>query len=335
MESYIETRVISLNSLYANIKKNGTFNSDVVFTFKNILKDENDITRSTIQIINALIPVSYYCINYTNDNLNMYYSNIDPENNYSLPIIRGNYNSSNLITEMKAKLGSIGFNFNITISRITGKLTFYANAFFGLVGNAFGVVLGLGAGITYQATYAVNSLGNYNITCPYPLNLLGIKKIKVISNALSTYSLDSYGTGNNNIINTVPITAPPFGLIVFNQITNPLILRPKIINEIDIQLVDENNEFVNFNNIHWSMTLQLDITRVRPALAETPTTINEILLRQIDKDIQSLDTDVKTQGNSAEDGNQGSDDNQNTLAEPDQEIDPTNTLDFLQYSGGI
>ena len=333
METYNETRVISLNSLYANIKKNGTFNSDVVFTFKNILKDEPDITRSTIQIINALIPVSYYCINYTNDILNMYYSNIDPENNYSLSITRGNYNSSNLITEIKAKLASIGFGFNIVISRITGKLTFYANAFFALVGNAFGIVLGLGSGITYQASYAVNSLGNYNLTCPYPLNLLGIKKIKVISNALSTYSLDSYGTGNNNIINTIPITAPPFGLIVFNQITNPLILRPKIINEIDIQLVDENNEFVNFNNIHWSMTLQLDIVRIRQALVEQPKSINDIIIGQLDKDIQALDADIRTQNS----GNQGSDDNQNTLAEtePDQEIDPTNTLDFLQYSGEI
>ena len=64
METYTETRIISLNSLYANNKKNTTFLSDLDFYFKNVLKDETNIVRSTIQLVNAQIPVSYYTINY-------------------------------------------------------------------------------------------------------------------------------------------------------------------------------------------------------------------------------------------------------------------------------
>jgi hypothetical protein len=118
-----------------------------------------------------------------------------------------------------------------------------------------GVILGFNTTLG-----SVNPTGVNILSAPFSLNLLGVKKIKIISNAFSTYSFDSFGTGNNNIITTIPITAPPFGLIVFNQFTNPLILRQKTINEIDIHLVDENNEYINFNNINWSILFCLYIT---------------------------------------------------------------------------
>jgi hypothetical protein len=322
METYTETRIISLNSLYANNKKNSTFLSDVEFYFKNILKDEPNIVRSTIQLVNAQIPVSFYTINYTNDTFKFCLSNLIPIN---ITITRGNYNSSSLITELKSKLLTAGYTFNITISRITGVMTFTLNQAFFIFSNPLGVILGFNTELGSSNIAGVNTL-----TAPFPLNLLGIKKLKIFSTALSCNSFDSFGSGNNNLINTITVNAPPFGLIIFETITEPLILKSKNISTLDIQITNEDNDLINFNNVSWTLTFQLNIVRTQPALTNPIKSITDVLdagLKKLDEDIQSLanpqQQDIPTEDNQ---------DNQDTL---DNSIDPTNTLDFLQYSGQI
>ena len=291
-EQYTETRIISLNSEYANNKINGDYLSHVEFYFKDILRDSEDIDHTSIQIINALSPVSYYTINENNDILKL--------NSFNITITRGNYNSSNLITELKARILAVtGLSFNIIISRITGILTFYNSTNFTFYPNALAKVLGFNELVSgWTSTFSSNPLGDYQLTAPFSLNLLGIKKIKVLSNALPTFSYDSFGTGSTNIVNTIPVTAPPFGLIIYNQLTNPLVLRVNTINKIDIQLVDENNLFIDFNKINWSMTLQLDIVRIRNSLAKIPTNITDLLGQQIEQELEKIDTDIQTLANS-------------------------------------
>jgi len=327
METYTETRIISLNSLYANNKKNTYFLSDVEFYFKNVLKDETNIVRSTIQLINAQIPVSYYCINYTNDTLQFTYSD-DTTPKY-VTITRGNYNSSSLITELKSKLLTAGYTFEITISRITGILTFSSFTTFSIYGNNLGVVLGLDRNESLEPPM---SIGTFYLTPPFPLNLLGIKKLKLFSNALATHSFDSFGSGNNSLINTFSVNSAPFGLIIYETPTEPVILKSKTINTIDIQIYDEDNNFINFNNINYTLTFQLNIIRTQPVLTSPIKTITDVLeqeLQKIDTDIQALANEPL--GNSTD----GNTDNQDNTEADNNDIDPSNTLDFLQYSGQI
>ena len=321
METYTETRIISLNSLYANDKKNTTYLSDVEFYFKNILKDEPNIVRSTIQLVNAQIPVSFYTINFTNDIFKFSWNTTG--NIINIQITRGNYNSSSLITELQNKLLLAGYAFTITISRITGIMSFSSTNLFYMWGNPLGNILGFNTelGAVFNGT-------SWNISAPFPLNLLGIRKLKLFSTALACNSFDSYSTGNNNLINTITVNAPPFGIILYETPTEPLILKSKTINTIDIQIYDDNNNFINFNNCNYNLTFQLNIVRTQPILTSPIKTITDILeqeLQKIDMDIQSLANPQPTEDNSPQDLGDSTD---NT-------VDPENTLDFLQYSGQI
>jgi len=325
-QEYTETRIISLNSAYANNKLNTTFNSNVEFFFKAVLKDEPDIIRSTIQLVNAQIPVSFYQINFTNDIFSFCLSNLIPIN---ITITRGNYNSSSLITELKAKLLTAGYTFGITISRITGIMTFTLNQAFFIFSNPLGVVLG------FNTTLGSSLVGGINtLTAPFPLNLLGIQKLKIFSNALATQSFDSVGSGNNSLITTITVNAPPFGIILYDTPTEPLILKTKTINTLDIQILDENNNYVNFNNINFTMTLQLNIVRSKSA---TPNPIKSIV-DVLEQSLQKIDTDIQSLGNPAQDQTPQEQPPDNS-GEPDPDldntIDPSNTLDFLQYTGQI
>ena len=325
---YQETRIISLNSAYANNKKNTTFLSDTEFYFKNILKDEPDIIRSTIQVINAQIPVSYYQISYLNDIFK--FSSVTSGNIINISITRGNYNSSSLITELQNKLLSAGYTFTITISRITGIMTFSSNLHFFIWDNPLGNILGFNTvlGSVFNGT-------TWNLTAPFPLNLLGIQKLKVFSNALATQSFDSVGTGNNSLITTLTVNAPPFGLIIYDTPTEPLILKTKTLNTIDIQILDENNNYINFNNCNWTLTLQLNIVRMQSPEANPIKSIVDVLensLKQLDADIQAL-AQPPAQDQSVPDN--PPDDSGEQDPNLDNTIDPSNTLDFLQYSGQI
>ena len=326
---YTETRIISLNSAYANLKRNDTFLSDTDFFFKNVLKDEPNIIRSTIQVVNAQIPVSYYQINYTNDIFK--FSSVSPGNIVNISITRGNYNSSSLITELQNKLLAAGYTFTITISRITGIMTFSSNLHFFMWNNPLGTILGFNTvlGSVFNGT-------SWNITATFPLNLLGIQKLKVFSNALATQSFDSVGSGNNSLITTLTVNAPPFGLIIYDTPTEPLILKTKTLNTIDIQILDENNNYINFNNCNWTLTLQLNIVRMQSPEANPIKSIVDVLeqsLQKLDADIQALgQTPAPAPDNSGDNPPDNSGEQDPNL---DNTIDPSNTLDFLQYSGQI
>ena len=63
METYTDTRKIILSSNHGQ-PLNGTYLSNILFDFKNILKDDEDIIQTQISLDNAQIPVSFYTINY-------------------------------------------------------------------------------------------------------------------------------------------------------------------------------------------------------------------------------------------------------------------------------
>jgi hypothetical protein len=47
------------------------------------------------------------------------------------------------------------------------------------------------------------------------------------------------------------------------------LVNVKTINSIDILLLDENDQFLDFNNIPWTITLMLEIMRFKPSATST------------------------------------------------------------------
>jgi hypothetical protein len=273
--TYIDQRQIILNSDHA-ILNNGTFLSDVNFTFIGLLQDDADVEEITVQVQNAQIPISFYNINVYNNILNITY-NFTP---YSLTLTRGNYNSTTLITEIIAKLATVSItDITIATSSITGIITFTRAGGLGFIIEPTGTinkVLGFVVGTPYISVGGI-------LSAPFPLNLLGLLKLKIASYELQTGNYDSSVDGTLNILATIPIEAGSFGLILYDNISNTQsLIRNPTLDGFDLKIYGDDNNLVNFNNVGWNITLLLSITRRRREKSNT-------IFREIVQPINQID----------------------------------------------
>ena len=248
---YTDNHLITLNSKYAQ-KNNGSMLSQCVFGFTGLLQDQDDIIASYITITNAQIPVSFYTITTTNNTLN--YASGALITSFNIPI--GNYNSNSLITALVSGFvaSGLGTTPTITINKINGKL---------IISSSVYIFLKKISTISSILGFIDEVACSTDTELPYPLNLLGVKKISIKSEALSISAYSSINFATSNTLTTIPIDQPPFNMVSYiNQSDmNTNILQARTLNTIDISIVDENNNFIDFNNCDWSISLCLSIHR--------------------------------------------------------------------------
>lgn len=253
MSITLETKLISLTS-DAGIKNNGSYLSDITFFCNGLLTPNPQIINVELILLHAEIPVSFYTINYSNS---FFKFKLDTNPIQTLQIPVGNYNANTLITALKTLINDV--NFSITISKITGKLTFQHNKTFNIYTDnnySIGQILGFELNQTYTAT----GPNPFILNAPYPLNLLGIKKLNILSSELSTINYSS-NKGTVSLLGSIPVDQPSFGLVIYENKTNTKYkLNNFEISKIDIQIEDETNNPINFNNINWSLLFGLIIT---------------------------------------------------------------------------
>jgi hypothetical protein len=245
--TYVETRVISLNSAFAATKRNGTFLSDVVFEIGSVLQDHHDIVHRSITLSTAEIPVSYYGVNYTNEKFILNSTTID------IPV--GNYNSSTLAATMVSLIQStLGISMSIIISKVTGKFTFSAPVPFTFSSASSDLILG------FNGSNLVGVLvgGSYTATSPFLCNLLGITQLNISSTLINSQNYVS--GGQSNLLGTITVNSGPYGIILYSSI-DKIGISNREIDSIDIQIRDQFNQLINFNNAPWSMTILVNIER--------------------------------------------------------------------------
>jgi hypothetical protein len=228
------------------------------FAFTGLLKDDVNIVRTYVTVLNAQIPVSFYVIDATNNTL-AYLKSGGTKSFVSIRI--GNYNSGTLITALNDAFITAGNpDLSVGINTINGVLQFASiNAYtiYNLTnGSTIGTILGIGENIIV--------LPSTSVRCAYPLNLLGKSKLLINSRNLNNVAYTSFGLGFTTTIATVPVNVPPYSLIQYacavEQQKNVLVNR--VLDNIDIQILDTDNRFINFNNVDWSITLVLSIERM-------------------------------------------------------------------------
>jgi len=244
---YTKNKLITVNSKYG-IQENGTMKSKLLFNYKNLLSDDENILKSFITVINAQIPCSFYVINALNNKLVISGPTITTTTIY---VSYGNYNANTLILELESKISASGLTMTVAINKINGILTFSSNGFLSYYFSSASTILEvLGTTSSIIAT-------STNYTCPYPLNLLGVKKLLIKSTKLSVHSVSTVDYASSNILLTIPSDVSPFSMISYNSQSeaNKNLLNIRTINEIDINIYDENNNYIDFNNLDWTMTL--------------------------------------------------------------------------------
>ena len=253
-EPQTETKLINLTSETATQPYNSTYLSNVSFDTPSLLVKSPYISKVELELLHAEIPVSFYTINYSNSYFK-YQIDTDPVTTQQVPV--GNYNANSLITALLTLINDA--NFQITISKITGKLTFHHNKTFIIYTDnqySIGEILGFTLGTSYSSI----ELPNYTLNAPYPLNLLGIKKININSSRLITNNFTS-GQGSNTLLHSLSVDQPSWGLVIYENTSGIRFnLGNREIHKIDLQLFDEDQNYINFNNINWSMLFCLHIT---------------------------------------------------------------------------
>jgi hypothetical protein len=101
---------------------------------------------------------------------------------------------------------------------------------------------------------------------PYQLNLLGKKKLFINSNNLRNSAFSSKSFSCVQTIASVPVDQPPYQMINYVSVSDleKVILYNRSLDLIDIEIVDEDNKYINFRNINWSITLCLTIEKNDP-----------------------------------------------------------------------
>lgn len=246
-----EKRLISLNSNNASSYYNGDSLSNLSFDFTSILVPDKSIIYVEGGLQSAQIPVSFYNMDLSNNVFNYRISG----SNFNIQIPSGNYNYSTLVSVMTTLFTVNGHTFVFALNQATNKVTMTYTSI-GLwqeiQSSSIYYILGFEPSTTY--TIVANTF-----TYPLLFNLLGQKKLKIYSKNLAIDSYDAVG-GNitSNLIETLSVNQPGYGMIIYNNIDGTYgHLKTSYLSTIDIEIKDELNNYINFNGIHWTMTMVL------------------------------------------------------------------------------
>jgi len=258
----IQSRLVSLNSRFATKFLNGDKHSSLLFDFNSISPKSVDTLYHTIAIQSAEIPASYYNINGNNNLINITDS---VGTTATVTIAEGNYNADTFKTEFELKFNAAAFAGNafLDFNAINGKFSLLsATVGTGLTVNLATTTCRLPLGISLDATGTLAfPYQAPEVEFPLPADFLGITKIKMGSDALAGGNFDSNNLNTTTLVDTISATATPFGLIIYNSLGRESFVKAKRIDEIDIQLLDQNNNFIDFNGVNWCMTLLINTHR--------------------------------------------------------------------------
>jgi len=279
---YQDNRLITLNSQDGE-KLNGEYLSSIKFNFSGLLQDDIYLIRTYITVLNAQIPVSFYIIDDT-DNI-LYYTQNSVPKTITIPI--GNYNGNQMVTLLNSSFLTNGSSITAVLNSSTGILNFTITG---------------GLSITFLDTSTIKKILGFEtditsttlITLPYQLNLLGKKKIFINSNYLKNSAFTSKSLSSVQTIASIPVDKPPYSMINYTSVSDleRNILFNRSLDTLDIQIVDEENKYINFQNIDWSITLCLTIEKndhekINYSLNTLPQT-NDNNIKKISRDEKEL-----------------------------------------------
>jgi hypothetical protein len=246
----IKSNQLFLNSSQASSYNNGTYKSDLSYDLNNIIQLDRNTIEVKLSLVNAQIPYSFYQINSTNNKLNVTINSVTT----SYYLTKGNYNVNTFITMLDAIIAP---NFTTTYSAITNQFTFTNSvdnfSFSDDLYSCFGIL-----GFISETIYT--SVG-FSLQSAYCFNLSPLTRINIGTSSIILKNSDSYNKSLCNTIATIPISTLPGGIIFYNNLNNFRInvTNPTQINDLNIQIYDDNRNLINFNNIDWSLTFQIDV----------------------------------------------------------------------------
>ena len=252
-----ERFLVVLDSRNATKYLNMSWNSSVVFEFEDAIKQDDYTLQMNCSVLNFSASNTIYNINETNNYLSITSSGI----NYNFNLTYGNYNFNTLQTAI----------YNLGLSNIQIILNYNTNiiSFSDSVDNSFSIngtstilyILGGVVGTTYNSQ-TINSVQVINM--PYQCNFNGINNINLYMANINTRNIDSHSKSNSSIIQSIQVF-PYSPQIIFNKTNDySFSIKQDIISFIQIDIKDDLERYINFNNSTWNLTLCFIVTKEVP-----------------------------------------------------------------------
>lgn len=238
----IDSHKFYLTPAGATIKRNGFFNSNLEFNIPNLYQNGKKVLYSTIRCLHAEIPYSFYVVNEYNNLLSLSTGNI------AIPF--GNYNANSFMKYLATVLPT---GMTLDFDTTNGKFTLLYNQPFSInASSTCGILMGFEKGKVYSSD------GN-KIIMPYLANFMGSKNIYV---KIPNLILDNYNaaTKDRATLLNIPVNVSPFGIVMYENSSGSasIIKSIQIPDTLILQLSDDENNLIDFNNTEFSVTLQID-----------------------------------------------------------------------------
>lgn len=246
---------IYLNSANADLILNTTQSdkSNVVFFFKDAIKIERNTIEMRLSVVDAQIPISWYLIDSYNNQIKIILNGVNTT--YTFP--PGNYNVNSFITAWYSVVGDNTI-WNVSFSSTTNKFKFQSLTgtnftFFDVNINSILGVIGFTPGVS---SYTTNGT-LYSVNC---VNFGGINKVNIKTSTFTLKNIDSKNKGRTRTIASIPVNASQNGVIFYNNFTQyKSIFNNHELSQIGIEIQDDFKNYIKFNGVDWSLTLQIDI----------------------------------------------------------------------------
>jgi hypothetical protein len=210
----------------------------MIFFLKEKIVPPRNLIEMKLSLVNFQAPVGFYVVNE--------YNNVLTVNGVSYTLAVGNYDIEDV---REALLSVLPANFTITYNAFNYKLTFQWTQEFTLSGSMLNL-LGFVSNLT--------SSGGV-LTADHLPDFSGINHIVFSIPNISMRNVDS--RGSNSVLTYLPVNSAVGGTMFYTNFTNFKVnITTTTIDYINLLLLDEDRNPLDFANLNYSCVLQVDMT---------------------------------------------------------------------------
>jgi len=253
MELIKETKQVHLSTTSGAgriLNADVNYKSQIEFNLPNLIRKEDDIEYIMFSVPYAIVPVSFYTINDTNNSLVVLENSITTTYTF-LPY--GNYNANQFITIFKTLLPA---RFNITLDAISSRFT--------ITNTTYNFTLLSTSTIDYIMGFSGNTASSaLSLTCPRVCNFLALPRINMRCNVLAN-SIMTGSQQTNDLVITIPNNSKPNGEIVYNNSSGiQMLFQQETLSTFVVSLTNDIGQLINFNGVSSFWVFQFDIYRTK------------------------------------------------------------------------
>jgi len=218
------------------------------FYLDRVIKPERKDIGMLVSVIDAEIPYSFYNISSGNNALS-----IDGQ---IYELSDRNYNSFNVMDAFNDHFASAGVDITMSFNENTNKFTLLSTT---VPPTSF----------TINSTTMVKELGASNLpqtgtsyTSNQVCNLAGTSSIYIQSSNMLLNNINSFGK-TFNVLSKCLVNTSPSSFIYYQPSQPQYFQLNNSLNFINIEMRNDEGQFIQFNGCDWSMTISIEFFRLR------------------------------------------------------------------------